>query len=170
MSEWFGASWATIGYVVAGTVAMYLSTLIAVRVAGRRTVAQLSAFDVIITIAIGSLLASACVSAYPSYAQAIVALVTLLLLQIVVAAARRRFSGLSRLLEFEPRVVVRDGSVDLDESLLGAQLTRGELESALRHQGVFDLGQVRLVVLEPTGKVSVSRGAPAGGSVVSDES
>lgn len=163
MSEWFGASWPTVGYVVAGTVAIYISTLVAVRIAGRRTVAQLSAFDLIITIAIGSLLASACVSADPSYSQYMAALITLLLLQVAVAALRRRVSILSRLLEFEPQVVVRDGTVDLDKSLLGAQLTRAELESALRHQGVFDLGQVRLVVLEPTGKVSVSRDASSGG-------
>lgn len=161
MSEWFGASWATIGYVVAGTAAAYGSTLLAVRIAGRRTVARLSAFDLIITIAIGSLLASACVSADPSYAQATTALVTLLLLQMAVAAARRRFPAVARLLEFEPRVVLRDGDVDLDRGLFGAQLTRSELESALRSQGVFDLSSVRLVVLEPTGEFSVARGEPA---------
>ncbi|MFP5370072.1 MAG: DUF421 domain-containing protein, partial [Actinomycetes bacterium] len=160
MSEWFGVSWATIGYVVAGTAAMYGSTLVAVRIAGRRTVARLSAFDLIITTAIGSLLASACVSADPSYAQATTALVTLLLLQMAVAAARRRFPAVARLLEFEPRVVLRDGDVDLDRGLFGAQLTRAELESALRSQGVFDLSSVRLVVLEPTGEFSVARGEP----------
>ncbi|MFP5369145.1 MAG: DUF421 domain-containing protein [Actinomycetes bacterium] len=161
MSEWFGASWATIGYVVAGTAAAYGSTLLAVRIAGRRTVARLSAFDLIITIAIGSLLASASVSADPSYVQATTALVTLLLLQVVVAAARRRFPIVARLLEFEPRVVLRDGDVDLDRGLFGAQLTRAELESALRQQGVFDPSTARLVVLEPTGKFSVAPGEPA---------
>lgn len=134
---------------------MYLSTLVAVRVAGRRTLAQLSAFDVVVTIAIGSLLASTAVSRDASYAQGITALLTLLVLQVVVAAGRRRFSSLARLLEFEPRVVVRDGRVDLDESPLGAQLTRGELESALRQHGVFDSARVRLVVLEPTGRFSI---------------
>lgn len=155
MSEWFVSSWDSVAYVVAGTAAMYVSTLVAIRVAGRRTLAQLSAFDVVITIAIGSLLASTSVSRDPSYAQGTTALLTLLVLQVGVAAARRRSPLLARLLEFEPRMVVRDGEVELDESLLGAQLTVGELESALRQRGVFDITNVRVVVLEPTGKFSV---------------
>ncbi len=44
------------------------------------------------------------------------ALLTLLVLQVCVAAARRRFPTIARLLEFDPRVVVRDGDVDLDKT------------------------------------------------------
>jgi len=156
VSQWFGASWQTITYVVTGTVAMYLSTLIAARIAGRRTLAQLSAFDTIVTIAIGSLLASTSVSRDPSYVQGLSVLVTLLALQLVVAAARRRSPVVRRLVEFEPELVVRDGEVSLRTNPLGAQLTRGELESALRRHGVFDLSQARIVVLEPSGKLSVA--------------
>jgi hypothetical protein len=58
MDEWLGASWRTVGFVVVGTVATYLSTLVAIRLAGRRTVAQLSSFDIVVTVAIGSLVAS----------------------------------------------------------------------------------------------------------------
>ncbi len=156
MSEWFGASWQTVGYVVTGTIAMFFSTLVAARIAGRRTLAQLSAFDTIITIAIGSLLASTSVTSDASYTQGLSVLLTLLFLQLVVAAARRRFSAIRRLIEFEPQVVVRDGEVHLDKKLLGAQLTRGELESALRQHGVFDLANARIVVLEPSGRFAVA--------------
>lgn len=160
MGEWFGASWQTIGYVVGGTVAMYLSTLIAARIAGRRTLAQLSAFDAIITIAIGSLLASTSVHRDPSYGQGVAVLLTLLVLQLVVAAGRRRFALLSRLVEFEPELVVRHGEVRLDRNPLGAQLTRGELESALRQHGIFDVANAFVVVLEPSGKFSVGAQGP----------
>ncbi len=156
MSEWFGASWGTIGGVVAGTVAMYCSTLASARIAGRRTLAQLSAFDAIITIAIGSLLATTSVSREVSYAQGMAALAALLGLQLAVAAGRRRFPLFRRLVEFEPQLAVRDGELHLDKSPFGAQLTRAELESALREHGVFDLTKACLVVLEPTGKVSVA--------------
>ena len=156
MSQWFGASWETVAYVVTGTVVMYLSTLIAARIAGRRTLAQLSAFDTIITIAIGSLLASTSVSRDPSYMQGLCVLVTLLALQLLVAAARRRFAVVRRLVEFDPEVVLRDGQVSLHTNPFGAQLTRGELESALRQHGVFDLSEARIVVLEPSGKLSVA--------------
>jgi multisubunit Na+/H+ antiporter MnhF subunit len=107
MSEWFGASWETIGYVSAGTVAMYFSTVTAARIAGRRRLAQISAFDTIVTIAIGSLLATTAVSREASYAEGMAALLTLLGLQLGVAAMRRRFSRFRRIIEFRPELVVR---------------------------------------------------------------
>ncbi len=155
--------------MASGTAAIYLSTLVAVRVAGRRTLARLSGFDIVITVALGSLLASTAVSREPSYVQGMAALVTLLTLQVVVAAARRRLPFVARLLEFEPRVVMRDGEVDLDASPLGAQLSRGELEAALRQHGVFDPTGVRVLILEPTGRFSLQREDGYGGRALSDD-
>jgi uncharacterized membrane protein YcaP (DUF421 family) len=155
VQEWFGTSWAAVGFVVASTVATYLTVLVAVRLAGRRTVAQLSAFDLIVTVALGTLLASTIVSPDPSYVQASVGIATLLTLQVVVAALRRRSGFLRRVLEFEPEVVLRDGRLQLPSSLLSSQLSEGELRSRLREVGVFDLADVALVVLEPTGRISV---------------
>lgn len=166
MAEWFGASWSTIGFVVASTVAMYATLLVAVRVAGRRTVAQLSAFDVIVTVALGTLLSSTILAPDPGYAQATAAVVTLLVLQVVVAALRRRITVLQRLLEFEPEVVVRQGRVILPTKLTSSQLSEGELRSRLREHGVFEDEQLAVVVLEPTGRLSVARHEPEGPSLV----
>lgn len=163
MSEWFGASWSTIGFVVASTMAMYATLLVAARLAGRRTLAQLSAFDVIITIALGTLVSSTIVAPSPTYAQSVTAIATLLCLQIVVAAARRKFVVVQRLFEFEPEVVARGGKLQLPQGLLSSQLSEGELRSQLRQRGIFDESQVGLVILEPTGKVSVAaRDQPSG--------
>jgi len=140
---------------------MYLSTLTAARTAGRRTLAQLSGFDTIITIAIGSILASTSVSPDPSYAQGITALLTLLALQLGLGVLRRRMSFVGRLVDFAPEVVVRNGAFQPEKHVFGPQLTPGELESALRQHGVFDPGKALVVVLEPTGKFSVALDAQA---------
>ena len=140
-----------------GTTAMYFSTVLAARVAGRRTFAQLSVFDVIVTVAVGSLLASTSARGDPSYGQGMAALLMLLVLQVLVAAARRRFSAVTRLLEFEPEVVLRDGDVQLGKSVLGPQLTWGELESALRQHRVLEVPAASVVLLGPTGQFSVGR-------------
>ena len=157
MEEWFGASWRTVGYVIAGTIATYLSTIVAVRLAGRRTVAELSSFDVVVTVAIGSLVASTAVTSDASYAQGMTALVTLLLLQVGIAALRQRSATLRRLLDFKPEPVVDAGRLDLPTGPLTSQITWDELESKLRERGVFDLDDVALVVVEPTGGLSVRR-------------
>ncbi len=159
MDEWLGASWRTVGYVVVGTVATYLSTIVAIRLAGRRTVAQLSSFDIVVTVAIGSLVASTAASDDPSYTQGMTALVTLLLLQMGIGGLRQRSAALRRVLDFKPETVVDAGRVDLPTGPLSSQITCDELRSRLREQGVFDLGEVTLVVVEPTGKVSVRRTA-----------
>ncbi|MFP5319450.1 MAG: DUF421 domain-containing protein [Acidimicrobiia bacterium] len=157
MDEWFGASWRTIGYVMASTAATYVSAIVAIRLAGRRTVAELSAFDVVVTVAIGSLVASTAVSSEPSYTQGMIALVTLLLLQVGIAAVRQRSATFRRLLDFEPETVVEGGEVNLPSGPLTSQITREELRSMLRERGVFDLDEVSLVVVEPTGGLSVRR-------------
>ena len=168
MSDWFGSSWETVAYVIVSTVAIYCSSLIAIRVAGRRPVAQLSSFDIVVTIALGSLIASTAVSRDPSYAQGITAVATLLLLQVLAAAARQKWAAARRLLDFAPYVVVRDGDLDLPKTPFGPQMTKDELLSKLRERDVFELDGLRLVVIEPTGGISVIQGgtkAEAAGSL-----
>ncbi|QGG93950.1 DUF421 domain-containing protein [Actinomarinicola tropica] len=155
MSEWFGSSWSTIGWVAASTVAMYATLLVTVRIAGRRTVAQLSAFDAVITISFGTLLASTALAPDPSYVQGTTALLTLLALQVGVAFVRRRSALARRLLEFEPETVVDDGRATLPTGLFTSQLSEGELRSRLREKGHHDLSGLMVVVLEPDGGISV---------------
>jgi uncharacterized membrane protein YcaP (DUF421 family) len=160
MAEWFGSDWASIGFVAASTVAMYVTMVVAVRLAGRRTVAQLSAFDVVVTVALGTLLSSTVVAPDPSYSRATTAVVVLLGLQVGLAALRRRSRLVERALTFRPEVVVQDGEVQLPTGLGTSQLSERELLSRLRQTGVFDLDGVAIVVLEPSGSISVSRDDP----------
>jgi uncharacterized membrane protein YcaP (DUF421 family) len=157
MDEWFGAPWATVAWVAASTTAIYATTIVAVRLAGRRTVAQISAFDVVVTIALGSLVATTAVSRTASYAQGATAVISLLLLQVVVGALRMRFPSFARLLAFHPLPVVRDGVPELSRHPFGPQLTEAELRSKLRQHGVFHLSEVAVVIIEPTGAISYQR-------------
>lgn len=141
---------------VVRTAFVYVATLLAVRIAGRRTLAQLSAFDVIVTIALGSLAAGAALPSDPSLLDFVGVLLTFLAMQVVIGAFRQRFRPVRSILDFPPRVIAQDGDVSIRNSLWSAQITRDELESRLRQAGVGDLGAARVVVLEPTGKVSVT--------------
>ena len=153
--DWFRSPWQDVALVAASTAAFYVTTLVGVRVAGRRTLTELSAFDVVVTIALGSLLATTVVAEEPAYANGVAALVTLLALQMALGFVRRGHPTLRRLVEFEPEVVYRDGELRLGRSPLGAQLTEDELWTALRRRGVFDRATVSMVVLEPSGQISV---------------
>ena len=151
MREWFWSSWATIGFVAAGTAAIYATTFVVVRIAGRRSLSQLSAFDAVITVALGSTLASTALSRDVPYAQGATVIVTLLTLQILIAAVRQRWGAARRLLDFSAETVVADGQLTLPSSPFSSQLSEDELRSLLRQRGHFELDGLRLVLLEPSG-------------------
>ena len=157
MIEDLGASWAAIGLVALTTLAMYFSVIVAVRIAGRRTLAQLSAFDAVVTIALGSMTATTILSADVSYAEGVTGVITLISLQLIVGALRHRFPLIRRLVDFEPVTLIDDSAKVPRTGLLGAQLTDEELRSALRVRGIFEVSDVDKAILEPSGEVSALR-------------
>ncbi len=139
---------------VARTVLVYVFSVLALRITGRRTLAHMSAFDAVITIAIGTLAASVALPAEPTLMDGAAVLLTLLGLQIAVGALRQRFSLVERILDFRPATLIRSGRVDLPRSPWTAQITVGDVESRLRQAGIGSIGEVTCAVLEPTGVVS----------------
>ncbi len=145
---------ARMGLVAASTAAMYLSTLVALRIAGRRTLAQMSVFDFVVTVALGSIIANAAVSPDANPLHGMTAVITLLVLQMVVALARRSTYMAQRVIDFAPVVVVKDGEVQ-EEGLKRLQMTRSDLMEKLRQQNSHRLQGIRFAIVEPTGEVSV---------------
>ncbi len=157
MTPSLGAPWSTVAGVVAITAVMYATLLVAVRVAGRRTLAQLSAFDVLVTIALGTILGSTAVSPSVSYAEGLAGAVTLLILQVALGALRRSSPRVRKLVDFSPRVVAEDGQMALPANALGPQMTADELRSQLRLRGAYEPTAVEQAILEPMGGVSVPK-------------
>lgn len=157
MDEWLGTTWSTAGFVALGTALIYISMVVGIRIAGRRTVSQMSAFDFVITVALGSLLATTAVSKDVSFLQGLVALVTLLVLQTLVAFLRQRFGWFRHLADFRPKLLRDGGPTRLSQAPTGAQLTHEELRSKLRQKGVFDYDDPVVVILEADGSISVIR-------------
>lgn len=155
--EWLGDSWGVVGRVAATTAFFYSTMFVVLRFAGRRTLSQFSAFDFVVTIAMGSLLAGTALSTGTTYAQGVTALTVLVAMQLGIAWLRRRSAVARRVLDFAPEEIGRDGELALATSPWGAQLTADEVRSRLREKGIFDLSGVDLVVLEPNGKISVLR-------------
>jgi uncharacterized membrane protein YcaP (DUF421 family) len=149
---------------VTGTIVLFAMALALVRLAGRRTLAQISAFDVLVTIAVGSVIASAVLPPQPKALDGAVVIATMLAFQALLGKVRQRSDRLQKVLDFSPERIVDDGKLRLTESLWSAQLTREEVEARLRQHGVRDLGEVSLVILEPSGKLSVFRDRPERGN------
>jgi uncharacterized membrane protein YcaP (DUF421 family) len=151
------SSWSTFTGAVVAAMAAYLFTIVAVRISGRRTVTQMSAYDVVVTVAIGTIAASTALPSNPALADGAAVLVTFLLLQALIGVLRQRSAFIQRWVDFRAEAVVRDGEPDLRSAPWTAQLTRSDLESRLRQSGIGELSEARLAVLEPTGKLTVTR-------------
>ncbi len=140
--------------VVLSTLGIYAALVLFTRIAGLRSFSKISSFDFAITIAIGSVIASTIMSKNPPLLQAIVALGVLYLVQMTVARLRGSSTSMSALVDNEP-LLLMDGTEILEENLKKAKVTLADLRGKLREANVTQMSQVKAVVMETTGDVSV---------------
>ena len=176
----FFDSWAGLGRVLVVGTAAYLALLVLLRISGKRTLSKLNAFDFVVTVALGSTLATVLLSESVALAEGVLALCLLVVLQFVITWTSVRWPGFNKLIKSEPTLIMRRGEF-LDGALRAQRVTRDEVLAALRGQGVGNASGVDAVVLETDGSLSVlqsidgrpsalgsmrhdSRAAEAGGS------
>ncbi|PRX52419.1 DUF421 domain-containing protein [Salegentibacter salegens] len=153
MEKWFEASWTSILAIFLTAGGIYMAIIIFTRIAGKRSFSKMSSFDFAMTVAVGSILATTILSASVSLIHGIVGLAAVYILQIS-AAILRRFSWFQEAIDNSP-LLLMDGKKILHENLKKARVTEGDLRSKLREANVLDLSQVRAVVFETTGDISV---------------
>jgi uncharacterized membrane protein YcaP (DUF421 family) len=132
----------------------YPTMLLLVRVSGHRTLSKMNAFDLVVTVALGSTLATAIVSSDVALAQGLLAFLLLVAMQYALAWLARRSSRLESLLNGDPVLVFHSGEF-LRGAMRHTRLTESEILASMREQGVADLDDVESVVLETNGRLSV---------------
>ena len=124
-----------------------------VRVGGKREVAQLSAFDMILLITVGDLVSQGIVQEDYSITAAIIAVATFTLAGILLNAFTFRFPRFRPWLAGRARIVVRDGQ-PLLETLAGERMSIQDVHEAARQNGIRRLSEIELCVLETDGSFS----------------
>ena len=150
---WFDAWGDLVRVLLVGTAA-YVFLVVLLRLSGKRTLAKLNAFDLIVTVALGSTLATILLSSDVSWTEGAFALVLLVALQLVVAWTTTRWPASRLALTAAPTLLLHHGEV-LDDALREHRVSPGELRQAVRSSGNGDLSQVGAVVLESDGTLSV---------------
>jgi uncharacterized membrane protein YcaP (DUF421 family) len=157
---WFD-SWSDLGRILAVGASAYLTVVVILRLSGKRTLAKLNAFDLVVTVALGSTLATILLSSDVSWTEGALGLLVLALLQSVVAWVTVRRPGLRQVVTARPTLLLRDGCV-LPSSLRDERVTLDEIRQAVRASGSGDLSSIAAVVLESDGSLSVIAAAKAG--------
>ncbi|HXH77652.1 DUF421 domain-containing protein [Nocardioides sp.] len=124
-----------------------------VRIGGKREVAQLSAFDMILLVTVGDLVAQGVVQEDYSLTAAVIAVATFTLAGIVLNSVAFRYPRFRPWLAGRARVVVRNGEPLLD-TLAGERMTIQDVHEAARQQGIRRLSDIELCVLETDGAFS----------------
>src|SRR5205085_2409387 len=135
---------------------MFLFLWGALRLMGRKELAQLSAFELLLLVVMGDLIQQGVTQQDNSVTAAVLAVSTFILWMLAFSYGSYRSKKVQSLLEGQPVILVRDGRV-LQKMLEYERLTVDELKDAAREQGIADLRQVSLGVIESDGKFSFVR-------------
>jgi uncharacterized membrane protein YcaP (DUF421 family) len=155
-----------LGWVAVKAVLLFAVAVIGLRLGERRTLAQLSAFDFAVAVAIGAIIGRGATASDTSFASSAVALLTVLAAHRLVAVLRRH-RGLVRFIDHPPRVLAAGGELHGGE-LARAGLTDADVYALLREHGVDDLGEVGYLLYEPRGSVTVIGAGREPGPLVQD--
>ena len=149
-------------------IVIFVALYVLVRLMGKRELGQMTPFELIVLVVIGDLIQQGVTQNDFSLTGAIIAVSTIALLALLMSWASYLWPWAERVLEGEPRVIVRDGEV-LTANLHRSRLTASEIESEMRLAGIGKLNDVAWAILEPRGKISFIQRSNGGANAEGEE-
>ncbi len=146
--------------VVIGSLA-YFSLIVLLRISGKRTLAQLNAFDFVITIAIGSTFGRLITAKGVSLAESVTAFFTLIFLQYLVSWLTVRSSAFDNLVTASPSLLYFRGQF-LRKTMQQQRITQSQLLAVVRGNKIGSLDAVEAIVMESAGTIAVIKKEPSG--------
>ena len=132
----------------------YASLILILRISGKRTLSKWNAFDFVVTIALGSILASILITETVALAEGLLAFIVLIGLQYAITSLSVRYSSVAGLIKSEPTLLLSRGKL-IEKDLRKMRVTESEVKAALRSAGIASYSDVEAVVLETDGSFSV---------------
>lgn len=162
MESMFFSGWESLLRTLVVGVLAYVSLIVFLRISGKRTLSKMNAFDLVVTVALGSTLATVLLSKDVALAEGVVAFALLIALQFVVTWSSIRARWIRQWVTGEPLIVLYRGEF-LPAALRRSRVTEDEVRAAVRSAGLVSLNEAEAVVLETDGSFSVVRRGSGGG-------
>jgi len=155
-------SWDAVARTIVLGALAYIALVALIRISGKRTLAKMNAFDLVVTVALGSTLATILLSKDVALAEGLAAFGVLIAMQFGIAWSSIRSERFQRLVKSAPSLLLYEGRL-LEDAMRAERVTREEVLAALRSQGVARVENALAVVLETDGSFTVlpDRGAAA---------
>ena len=160
MDDIFFSNWQTLGRTLVIGVLAYVVLIVLLRISGKRTLSKMNAFDFVVTVALGSTLATITLNSDVALAEGALALGLLVALQFVVTWSSVRLPWVRKVVTGEPRMLLYQGEL-LTQAMKSMRITEQELRACVRQSGMPSLQELEAVVLETDGSLSVIKGSGA---------
>lgn len=147
--NWFGI----VRILIVGVLA-YAALIIFLRISGKRTLSKWNAFDFVVTIALGSTLASVIISKDVVLIEGVIAFALLIGLQFVITRLSVRFDSIKNVVKAEPTLLLNKGEF-LPAAMRRQRVAESEIRAAIRSNGLAAIEDAEAVVLETDGTFSV---------------
>jgi uncharacterized membrane protein YcaP (DUF421 family) len=157
----FFGGWAPVLRIIVVGSLGYGVLLILQRISGKRTLGQMNAFDLLITVALGASFGRILTARDVALLEAVTAFALLIVLQLAVAVFRQRSRAAERVITASPTILFYRGNFHRME-MRKERVTEDELAAAVRQSGLGSFHDVHAILLEADGKLAVVAEAQAG--------
>lgn len=150
---WF-ESWTGILRIICVAPVAYMAMVLLLRVSGKRTLSKMNAFDFVVTIALGSILASVALMQNIPLANGVVAILSFIVFQFLFTWLSVRVKAVKNLITSSPTMIFYKGDF-LYPVMKKERITVEEIYSAARQKGLSALDGIDMIILETTGDISI---------------
>lgn len=154
MDKLFFSDWQSIVRILIISILAYPALIIILRVSGKRTLSKMNAFDLIITIALGSTLATVILNKNVSLAEGIITFALLVTFQFLITYSSSRSKKVSQLVKSSPSLMAYKGKL-LKENMLAERIDEDEIWAILREKGYSTLEETDAIILETDGSMTI---------------
>ncbi|PSL34400.1 uncharacterized protein DUF421 [Planomicrobium soli] len=144
--------------VTVGTLA-YIGLILFLRISGKRTLSKLNAFDLVVTVALGSTLSTVLLDSSLTLFEGLTAFALLLVLQYLISFGSIHWGWFNKLIKSEPKLLYLNGEF-LRSAMKKERMTEIEILQAIRSSGSGSTSEATAVVLETDGSLSVISSEP----------
>lgn len=154
MEKIFFDNWDSIIRSTVITILAYTGMILILRISGKRTLSKMNAYDFVVTVALGSSMASVALNKDVTLADGLLVFALFVLLQYCITKLSLKSKKVRNLVTNTPTLLLYQGEI-IEGALKKERITKDELFSAARKKGISELQDVDAIVLESTGKLTV---------------
>ena len=150
----FFNDWQTLGETLVLAALAYIGIVLFLRLSGKRTLSQMDAFDLVVTVAVGSILATVILDEKVVLVQGLAAVLTLIILQVIAAWLAIKSDTMQKIIKADPQLLFYKGKY-CEETLKKNRILKEEILHAARSSSISSMDEVDVAILEPDGTVSL---------------